>query len=163
MEFDPATGDSAFDHTYRRQRGLTGPMGWTPTATNIYVVGETRSFGNGSDQIMVLEYSIGPFRTNISVSTVTVQANPVQGWHGKRWRNVSGGGTNVQISAGWPPTAGVYELERRRHETIRIPSRCPCDEHHLQRRTFPISIPPYNDQCGQHESPSPVNTAPAVR
>jgi N-acetylneuraminic acid mutarotase len=83
VEVDPNNGDLLSETTYGG--ALDDKANGVETdGTDIYVVGESRSFGNGSNQVMVLRYSVAPQLTNIVVSP----ANPFIGI-----------GTNLQFTA----------------------------------------------------------------
>jgi len=67
IEFDPATGNLLSTNLFGGSEDDIA-NGVDSDGSNLYVVGESRSFGNGSNQIMVLEYSLGPVVTNIIVT-----------------------------------------------------------------------------------------------
>ncbi len=82
-EFDPANGNLLSTTLYG------GSLDDIANAvdsdgSSLYVVGGTRSYGNGSNQIMVLQYALGPVLTNIVVTPVNT---------------VIGGGTNEAFVA----------------------------------------------------------------
>ncbi len=87
MEISPTTGDLISTSLYG---GSLDDMALAvdTDGTDIYVAGATRSFGNGSNQVMVLRYSLQPALATISVTPV----NPI-----------IGAGTNFQFAA-----AGYY-------------------------------------------------------
>jgi hypothetical protein len=70
VEIDPATGNLLSTNYFG------GPLddeanGLDSDGTNVYVVGQSRSFGSGSSQVMVLQYSLasqGPVLTNLVVT-----------------------------------------------------------------------------------------------
>lgn len=67
VEIDPNTGNLLSTTLYG---GTLDDManGLDSDGANLYVVGQTRSFGNGSNQLMVLEYSLAaPMLTNLVV------------------------------------------------------------------------------------------------
>jgi Bacterial Ig-like domain (group 2)/Immunoglobulin domain len=83
MEFDPAVGELLNTNLYGGNLDDMA-MAVDTDGTDLYVAGATRSFGNGSNQVMVLRYSIGPALATISVTP----ANPIIGT-----------GTNLQFIA----------------------------------------------------------------
>ena len=83
MEIDPATGAALSLATYGGAQDDFG-IGVDTDGTDLYVVGQTRSFGNGSNDVMVLRYSLTASLQSIGVTPV----NPT-----------IGAGTNLQFTA----------------------------------------------------------------
>ena len=83
MEVDPATGNLLSTALFGGTRDDMA-TGVDTDGTDLYVVGQSRSVGNNSNQVMVLRYTLQPSLVNFTIAPV----NPV-----------IGAGTNLQFAA----------------------------------------------------------------
>jgi hypothetical protein len=82
IEIDPSTGAALSSTTYGGTQDDVA-NGIDTDGTDLYLVGTTRSFGNGSNDVMVLRYSLQPWLIGLGVTP----ANPI-----------IGAGTNLQFT-----------------------------------------------------------------